>query len=505
VRINRHELLKTVGYLGAALVAAGLIRWNIEGLLRLPSQIMLGLGGVMLLAALALNFGAVRGFFARRSARLGTNVLVLTASVLALLVVANIVGHRYHKRFDLTEEKLHSLSEQTRQIVAGLDREIRVVEFTRDPNPRLADLVREYRPLSRRFVYERVDPHERPDLARQYEILREGEVVVVAGERTERLPDFTEQDLTNTILKVTRDTAKTVCFLEGRGEMSLDSTEAEGFNLVERALRAERYQVRAINLVREATVPEDCTVVVSAGPTGAYFPEEVEELQRWLDAGGKALLLIDPDTRPGLGPILEQWNIAVGDNVVIDVSGAGRLFGLGPAVPLVLDYGVHPITRHLERSMTIFPLARTVSIADPDRFSPQAVELLLTSADSWAETEFRDGRAEFTEGQDTRGPVSLGVAAERDTGEAQPRLVVIGDSGFATNRFVREQQNGDLFFNTVNWLAEDEDLISVRPRSPADRRVVLTQAEQNLLFWLVIVLLPGAVLAAGVWIWWKRR
>lgn len=505
MRLNRHELLKTVGYLGAALMAAGLIRWNIEGVLRLFTKILLGAGGAMLVAALALNFRAVLAFFARRSTRMGTNVLVLTSSVVALLIIANVVGYRYHKRFDLTEEKLHSLSDQTRQIVSGLDREIRVLEFSRTEDRQLADLVREYRALSRRFVYERIDPQERPDLARQYEILREGDVVLVAGERFERLLEKSEQDLTNTILKVTRDAAKTVCFLEGRGEKSLTSTEAEGLSSVERVLRAERYQVRSINLIREANVPEDCTVVVSAGPTGTYFPQEVEQLGKWLDAGGKALLLVDPDTKPGLDPLFDVWNIAVGDNAVIDVSGVGRFIGLGAAVPLVTDFAAHPILRRFERQMTFFPLARTVSVADSNRFSPQVTELLRTSPESWAETEFRGGQAQFNEGKDTRGPVSLGVAAERDTGEAKPRLVVIGDSDFATNRFITEARNGDLFFNAVNWLAEDEDLISVRAKAPTDRRVALTAAGQNMLFWFAIVLLPGAVLATGAWIWWRRR
>lgn len=505
MRISRHEVLKTVGYLGAALLAAGLIRWNIEGVLRLFTQILLGAGAAMLLASLALNFGAVRAWFARRSTRMGTNVLVLTSSVLALLIVANVLGYRYHKRFDLTEEKLHTLSDQSRQIVSGLDREIRVLEFSRQEDPRLADLVREYRALSRRFVYQRIDPQERPDLARQYDVQREGEVVVVAGERFERLPGATEQDMTNTILRVTRDAVKTVCFLEGRGEKSPGSTEAGGYSGAERILRDERYQVRTLNLVRETTVPEDCAVIVAAGPTGAYFPQEVEELQRWLDAGGKALLLVDPDTRPGLDPIFAQWNIAVGDNMVIDASGVGRIFGLGPPVPLVLDYGAHTITRGFDRQMTFFPLARTVSIADRNQFSPHVVELLRTSPDSWAETDFRGGQARFDEGRDTRGPLSLGVAAERDTGQARPRLVVIGDSDFAANRFITLERNRDLFANAIHWLAEDEDMISIRPRAPTDRRISLTAAGQNLLFWYTIVLLPAAVLALGAWVWWRRR
>jgi ABC-type uncharacterized transport system involved in gliding motility auxiliary subunit len=195
----------------------------------------------------------------------------------------------------------------------------------------------------------------------------------------------------------------------------------------------------------------------------------------------------------------------VGKDTVLDVSGFGRMMGTGPGVPLVVNYGAHTITKNFSRTMTIFPLARSVKSGEKSQPEEQETELLRTSPESWAETELKGNTAKFDEGKDTKGPISLGVAASKKVGEKDARLVVIGDSDFASNRYLGAYGNGDLFFNAVNWLAQDEELISIRPKSPANRRVNLTRSQQNMFFWFSIVFLPGAAVAAGALIWWKRR
>jgi ABC-type uncharacterized transport system involved in gliding motility auxiliary subunit len=111
----------------------------------------------------------------------------------------------------------------------------------------------------------------------------------------------------------------------------------------------------------------------------------------------------------------------------------------------------------------------------------------------------------FNPATDLRGPITLGVTAEHKVGDKDGRLVVIGDSDFASNQWVTLVRNGDLFYNIINWLAQDENLISIRPKSPENRRVTLTEAEQRALAWFSVVLLPGLVILTGIWIWWKRR
>ncbi len=507
-KFDLQELFRTLGALGGMMVLAGYVRYSIQGELLITSKILLIAGGAFLLAGIAFNYRAILTFFSKRSSKLGTNTVVMTLAVLAILAIVNFLGYKHHKRFDWTTEKLYTLSDQTRQIVGGVPKDVKIIRFAKTPDAELGDRVAEYTNLNHRVSYQTIDPQERPELAKQYGVTRMGQVIVTSGDHTERLEETGEQDITSAILKVTRDTMKTICFVEGHGEKSLGVTGGDGYSAVAGELNKENYQVKSVNLASENEVPNDCTVLVDAGPTKGLFAQEAAEVGKYLDAGGKALLLLDPDTNANLNDVLSTWNIVLGNNVVIDVSGAGRFIGTGPTAPLVGDYAAHPVTRNLERRATFFPGARTVTLADKTKPEPGAIELLKTSPRSFALTdiaELKSGKVTFDPKRDTAGPLSLGVAASRKAGEKDARLVVIGNSNFATNQFVGLQFNGDLFFNAINWLAQDESLISIRPKSPTNRSVTLTAGQQKGLFWFSLALLPGLVIAAGVYIWWRRR
>lgn len=505
MKISRHEVFKNVAWLGGTLLIAGTLRYFIQETMQPISRWLLIGGAILFVLGVGGNFDSVLAFFRRRGTKLGTNTAVLTLAVLAILGLVNFLAARHSKRFDLTAEKLYSLSDQTDKILTGLEKDVKVLKFDKSEDPALRDLMTEYKNRSRRISYQFVDPQEKPELAKQYGVARFGETIVTSGARVERPESADEQDLTSAILKVTRDAVKTVCFVEGHGEKPLSSQEGEGYGGVEAGLKSENYQVKTVNLVAANQVPSDCSVLVEAGPTKALFAQEAAMIGKFLDAGGKAMLLVDPDTDPQFSEIFDAWNIVVGKDTVLDVSGYGRLIGTGPGVPLVMSYGAHPITKNFGRTMTIFPLARSVKSGNKSQPGEQVTELLKTSPESWAETDLKGGKAKYDEGKDSKGPVSLGIAASKKAGEKEARLVVLGDSDFASNRYFGAQRNGDLFFNAINWLAQDEELISIRPKSPANRRVNLTRSQQNMFFWFSIVLLPGAVLAAGAFLWWKRR
>lgn len=492
-------------FIGLAMVLVGAVYYFNNEVWNWYNTALVAVGGVSLLAGLALNAGKIAAAFRGRSGRAGTNLGVLVVAVLAILVAVNYLGYRYHKRFDLTAEGLYTLSDQTKKVLAGLQKEVKVIRFDKSDDQVLSDQMSEFRSVTRQISYQRIDPQQKPDLARKYNVTRMGETIIAAGERIERPTATSESDLVNAIVKVTRDQLKNVCFVEGHGEKDRAGQEEEGYGTVDKALQNENYQTRSINLVSENQVPADCSVVVIAGPKKALLGPEAALISKFLEAGGKVLLMIDPETDPGVGELLQAWNISIGNDTVIDASGFGRLFGTGPAVPMVGSYGAHPITKDMGRTASFFPFARSVKPADSSKSDPAIVELLKTSEASWGETKITGGEARFDDGADLKGPVTLGVTATKSIGDKEARLVVIGDSDFAGNNYVRLAGNGDLFLNTVNWLAQEEDLISIRPKSPTNRSVTMTESQQRSFFLLIVIFMPLAVLGAGAYVWWKRR
>jgi len=506
--ISRHGWAELAATIGAACLIAGYVRYTYQGeWLRTAEMLEIG-GGVLLLAGIAFGFDAIVAFFSKRSSRLGTNTTILTVAVLAILVIVNFVGYRHHKTFDLTTEKLYTLSDQTKKIVRDLAQDVTIVRFAKLSDAQFDNLMTEYRNLSPHIKYENVDPQEKPDVAREYGATHMGDVIVASGPHKETLPGNTEEDVTTAILKVTSKQSKMVCFVTGHGEKSVTDDAATGYSTADQALKKEDYDTKTINLASSTEVSSDCTVLVIAGPTQAFFPQETAMVSRYLDGGGKALIEVDPITAnkqadPNLGSIFQKWNINVGNNVVIDSSGMGRLLGAGPEIPLVINYGDSPITKTLQRTMTFFPLARTVSIADKSKIEPMDTELLMTSQQSFTTPKLKD-EVSYDPKTDTMGPLSLGVAAS-DPDSKNARLVVIGDSDFASNEAIGQTSNGDLFLNAIDWLAQDENLISIRPKSPTNRRIVLTQGQSVGLEWFEIFLLPAFVIILGISIWWKRR
>lgn len=507
---DRNEVGKFLASIGVALLIAGYLRYSIQSELQLMSKILLIAGGVILLAGIGIGYEGVIVFFSKRSSKLGTNTTVLSLGVIVILTIINVLGSQHHKRFDLTTQGLFTLSDQTKKVVGGLKSDVTIARFSKTPDARFDDLMAEYRNLNPHVKFQNIDPQEKPEVAKEYGATHIGDIILASGSRKQTLsPNPTEPasetEVTSAILKVTRDKVKNVCFVTGHGEKGIDDKQASGYSATSDGLKKEGYDTKSVNLVKENSVPSDCSVLVIAGPTQAYFPQEVDMVKKYIDGGGKALIEIDPQTDPKLDDILQAWNVSEGKNVVVDASGVGRLFGTGPAVPLVVDYGDSPITKNLKGGMTFFPLARTMSIADKNKADVQATELLKTSAQSFTIPNLDQKEVKFDPKTDTAGPLSLGVAGDKKNGDKDSRVVFVGDSDFASNQWAGLQHNGDLFFNTVDWLAQDEELISIRPKDATDRHITLTEGQVAGLRWVDLIFVPGIVIFSGIFIWWKRR
>jgi ABC-type uncharacterized transport system involved in gliding motility auxiliary subunit len=412
--------------------------------------------------------------------------------------------------------------------VRGLDAPVQFTVYDQETNfDRFRERLETYQYESEQVKVEYVDVDRQPARAKEAEITAYGTVVASYKDREQRLTNIEEQDVTNALIKLISGAEKKVYFTQGHGERDTASSDRmRGYNAIAEALGRDNFSVAPLPLVQQKEVPEDATVVVIAGPTTDFLEPEIAALQRYVAKGGKVLMLIDPPQPGGtdlsnLLGFLKEWSIELGDDVVVDASGIGQLFGGDASVPVVLNYPPHPITENF-RVMTAFPLARSVRAAEGGARTPQP--LLETSPQSWAETDLKglaSGQVEFGEGADRRGPITLGYAvsapateapapplagnASADAPKLESRVVAIGDSDFAGNSALGVQGNQDLFLNTVNWLAQQENLIAIRPREAQDRRLTLTADDQQRIMWLSLFIIPGVVFAGGVYTWWKRR
>lgn len=471
----------------------------------------LGLG----VAALATNFEATRERFrssgARRARREGTNAIIQTAVWVGVLVVLAFLSTEFHKRWDWTEAQSHSLTGQTLKVLETLEQDVEVTGVFQGAvaEPARAFIERYELAAPERFKVEFVDPNAQPARLAALGIdpaaVGEGVLHVQIGEESVDVAELTEEAVTNAMVQLTRLERKKVYFLDGHNERAIQddgADEADGFSGAADALRNENYGVEPLLLAAMDDVPADADVVIAAGPTRPYHQTEHEALARYMERGGALLVMLDPRANTDLYDDLAAFGAAVGDDVVVDLvqSLPGR-----PYAPFAVEYADHPITAELGDTV-LFNTARSVSpVGEGGAMSP----LVRTGPNSWAERDMArllaTNEAEPDPETDIVGGVTIVLAGEVGEGETPGRLVVMGDSDFATNQLIREFRNRDLFVNSVNWLMGDIEAISIRPGQPRASRLQLSQAQFETVRIAALFVAPELIAIAGACVWWTRR
>ena len=440
---------------------------------------------------------------------------VYIAVVLAIVTVANILGSRYDKSFDATSNKRYSLSEQTVKIVKGLKEDAKITYFDQGTRFREAkDQLDQYANISPKVHVEYVDPDKKPQEAREAGVKNYGTAIVQIGAKKEEAKSMTEEGITGAFIRDLKNNTRTVCFVTGSGEHRIDDSERNGYSHLKDLLGKDEYAAKSISLLEKAEVPGECTVVVVAGPSGDYLQPEVDALKKYVENGGRALFLLDPPLKMGrseiadndaLNSLLQSWGVTAEKDLILDLSPIGQLLGVGPEVALVHNYETHVIVNEMKGTSTGFPLTRSLDLKSTDK---STVEKLFSSSESSLATSKLDKPdVNPNDPKNKKGPLTIAVAGTYKTEKqgAQGRFVVMGSSGWAANRFLGFNGNRDLALNTMNWLASDEDLISIRPKEREDRRITMTRAQMN---WVRITsqfLFPLIVVIAGVTVWWRRR
>lgn len=510
MKTNKTKYSQIALIIAAVAAVASLVFTIIYSGFTLASQICLGVGVVALAVSILLDPEDMRAFFSRRQAKYGTNMLLSTLAVLAILVVVNLIGYHNDIRWDLTADKTNSLSPETLNVLKSLDQPVTAqAYFTSLTSKENAEtLLRNYSNAARgKFSYEFIDPNENPLAANEAGITRDGSIVLKAGDAKEIITTVNEQQLTSALLRLLSPEEKVIYVLTGHGEPTFDAYEDASYAYAVRELTTKNYTINELNLLATNTIPEDAKVIIIAGPQKPLSEDEVTLLKAFVDNGGGLIVMLEPTALTQFGDsqdplatwLADEWNIQYEDDLIIDLtSQSGTL-------AVVEHYGNHAITTSLTGMTAVFPTCRSLNTGTDSSITPTA--LAYSSANAWGETDMEallNNSATYDADSDHAGPLALALAVEDSiTGS---RIVAFGDSEFANNAMYQYYGNADLFLNSVDWVAKQDQLINLTAKSTTERTLVTpNKAVQNAILFGSVAVIPLAIIIAGVVVGIRRR
>lgn len=476
----------------------------------LPIQIALGVTLVSLVMSIVMDPLSIKKWLQGRQARYSSNALLLTIAFLVILVIVNLLSYKNTIRWDLTEDKQNTLSEETLNTLESLDKPVQAKAFfsNRMSTVNSESVLKNYEANSNnKFSYEFIDPDRDPVAATEAGITRDGSVVLTLDNQKQIITSVNEEQITSALIRLSQPGERAIYFLTGHGERSIiDGSEDSYLNAVSE-LESKNYIVSELNLLAANTIPDNALAIIIAGPQKPLSSPEVALISEYQSIGGSILVMYEPSLLNQFGnlddPLSaylgELWGITINDDFVIDPTA-------NPVtVSVSASYASHPITDSLENMVAVLPSSRSLTI-DPN-IGQAAIEISFTTDQAWAEIDLESLKAnvvEFSAGLDTPGPITLVVAAENSA--AQSRMVVFGDTDFADDSFYTYYGNADLFLNAVDWASNQDELISLTPRSQTTRVIVTPQVyAQRLIMFGSIILFPLLIIVAAIVVFIRRK
>ncbi len=447
-----------------------------------------------------------------RQQKYGAYTTLYVLVVLAVLAAVNYLAFKNNKTLDTTANQRFSLSEQTIKLVGGLKQDVQITYWDEQQSFGPArDLLTQYTNLSSKLKVEYNDAVKKPALARAAGVSALGTIIVESGTRREEAKSLTEEQITSAIVRVLKGTTRTVCFAQGGGERELEKNARDGYTAIKELIEKDNFKLQTMNLLEKSEIPASCTVTVIAGPKFEYPQEAVDALKKSVESGGKVLFLLDPPfnvdkfkvaENKALLEMLSGWGVTLNKDVVVDLSRVGRMMG---GAVLANKYESHPVVREMGSQPVVMGFARSLEAKSTDKATVEKLFSSLTS--SFAQTDLTKAELEPDPEKDKQGPFLMAVAGRYNTGKENNdgRFVVVGNASFVENGYIRMYANVDLFLNMLAWLTADEDLISIRPKDPEDRRIQLDQGQLRMVIAVSQFVLPTIALAAAVLAWRRRR
>jgi ABC-type uncharacterized transport system involved in gliding motility auxiliary subunit len=476
------------------------------------TALLISLGVLVLGLALfaLLDPKRVRVLLTGRQARHGSNSLIILLALLGILVVVNLLVYQNQKQWDWTENKEHTLAPETIEALSTLPAKVTAIAFftSNFSSTSAEELLMDFRDNSNDlFDYQIIDPESNPAMAQQYNIMRDGTIVILLQDRKESLTNISEKDITSALIRLMNPGERVVYFMSGHGESDITNTDDTGLTSAIKILETKNYTVRTLNLRAENQIPSDALAIIIAGPTSPISAGEAYFLKSYLDGGGSILLLeqsvFDQEaglsSDPFLDYLVDTWGVILNNDLVIDPTSDL------PSFAISYSYADHAITTNLIGSNTFFPISRSITLTTISEEITQ--NALITTVDrAWGETDEQsiiDGVVEFDASIDIPGPILLAAALENST--TKGKMIVVGDSSFATNGYFY-YGNVDLFANSVDWLAGEQDMISLTAKETTTRSLNPIKNFGWIILGLsFICIIPGIIVAGGVISWISRR
>ena len=502
----------------ALLASVGL--WIFQHQWNLTLQICLGLFVIGLAVFIAMDPGAVRSAVTGRQAKYGSNAVILALAFLGILVVVNYLVFKNTKRWDLSQDQTNTLAKETLDTLKTLPNNVVAKAFF-TTNSAVASSKDSAKALLDKYVfagkgkfqYQFIDPNKNPAAAKDAGITTDGTIVLYMGDVKQAAASVSETDVTGAMVRLMNPASHVVYFLTGHGEYPINGGADQSYTDLANALGSKGYKVETLNMLAMLQIPKDANVIIVDGPKKPLSTSEVSMLDTYIKSGGSVIVMEDPTIETQFGssadPLADDlsktYGIDLGNNVVIDAYGyqafQSALFAVG------YQYPSHAITQQMGTMVTGFQGARSVSANAAAGADFSKTQIILTVDQSWGETDMaslQNNTVKYDKGVDLAGPVSLGVAATGNTSNA--RLVVFGDSDFATNLYYGFYGNSDMIVNSVDWASKEENLISLTPKTTVTRTLIQPKTyTMNLILLGVLVIIPGIVLVSGVGSWWNRR
>ncbi|MGE4108598.1 MAG: GldG family protein [Bacteriovoracia bacterium] len=494
-------------WLGASVLGLGLLFGRI--LLPEATWLMYALGAALVANLYFLIQENKKIFFSKQTAY-GLHATVSVLIALGILGVLNLLSYKHPMKLDLTKNSLHTFSDQTKKVVREMKKEVKAVLFSNTiEREKMRPVLQNFADLNSNFKVEYVDIQKEKAAVEIAGITKANTLKISVGDRNLKINEITEEKITNALMKLLREGDRTMCFILGHGEKDAKSNEPIGMGIIKNELEQQAYEVKSVDLPTEMKIPDGCNTIGILGPTRSFLDEEIKVIGDYLNNGGRAIIALDfvfqgPNPHAKLEALIEQWYVKFPNALVIQLPN--------PQVVAAADISkAHPITKEFETAI-LMPLPRALVLMPDPPASLNVAYLAKSSPKSWGKTdisEFKTGRITINKGKDLDGPIVLAAVVEGkqkgSTATKNSRLVLFGSSHMVANGGVQAGGNSDFFMNSVSWLMDDENLISIRSKQDDPAKLEIDDQKNIITFWLTVILYPLAIGALGIVVWIRRR